>query len=164
MSRALIAKLILTFVLVGGAILSFLLDWSPNHLLNPLWHPHARYHSAILLFLFAGVAATATWLLWRRSKEPATAFTTAALLSLSYWTPFFYVPLLLTPASYWAGISGHEPRVHGMVLYPNLVVVGLFAFLTALGWWLGVSCQVRSASIYNETKGLKVADEFPRPS
>jgi hypothetical protein len=51
-------------------LMSFLLDWSPNHLLNPLWHPHARYHSAILLFLFAGVAATATWLLWRRAPLP----------------------------------------------------------------------------------------------
>ncbi len=66
MNRILAGKLLLTFVLVGGAIMSFALDWSANHLLNPLWHPHARYHSAILLFLFAGVAATATWNLWRR--------------------------------------------------------------------------------------------------
>lgn len=158
MNRALIGRLLLTFVLVGGALMSFLLDWSPNHLLNPLWHPHARYHSAILLFLFAGVAATATWLLWRRSQEPATAFTAAALLSLSYWTPFFYVPMLLKPASYWAGIPGHEPHIHGMVLYPNLVVVGLFAGLTVLGWWFGVSCQARFALIYNKRKEMKVAD------
>ncbi len=164
MNRTLIGKLLLTFVLVGGALMSFLLDWSPNHLLNPLWHPHARYHSTILLFLFAGVAATATWLLWRRSQEPATAFTAAALLSLSYWTPFFYVPLLLTPASYWAGIPGHEPRFHGMVFYPNLVVVGVFAGLTLLGWWLGISCQARSPLMYNKIKEMKVADEFTRLS
>lgn len=164
MNRALTGKLLLTFVLVGGAIMSFLLDWSPNHLLNPLWHPHARYHSAILLFLFAGVAATATWLLWRRSQEPATAFTAAALLSLSYWTPFFYVPLLLTPASYWAGIPGHEPRIHGIVVYPNLIVVGLFACLTLLGWWLGISCQAQSALISNKTKNMNVADQLPRTS
>jgi hypothetical protein len=60
MDKSRIDKLLLTFVLTGGAVLSFALDWSTNHLLNPLWHPHARYHSAILLFLFAGVASVAT--------------------------------------------------------------------------------------------------------
>jgi hypothetical protein len=144
--------------------MSFLLDWSPNHLLNPLWHPHARYHSAILLFLYAGVAATATWLVWRRSQEPATAFTAAALLSLSYWTPFFYVPLLLPGASYWAGNPGHKPHIHGIVVYPNLVVVGLFACLTLLGWWLGVSCQARSVLTSNKTKDMETADQFTRLS
>lgn len=119
--------------------MSFLLDWSSNHLLNPLWHPHARYHAAILLFLFAGAAATATWLLWRQSKEPEVAFTAASLLSLAYWTPFFYVPLLLPQSSYWAGIAGHEPRLSGVLIYPNLVVVALFVVLTAVGWGLGRS-------------------------
>ncbi|WP_260706255.1 DUF6640 family protein [Edaphobacter flagellatus] len=136
MNRTHIAKILLTFVLLGGAILSFVLDWSSNHLLNPLWHPHARYHSAILLFLFAGVAATATWLLWRRTQEPAAAFTAATLLSLSYWTPFFYVPTLLPISSYWAGIPGHEPHVHGRIIYPNLIVVGLFIVVTLAAWWL----------------------------
>jgi hypothetical protein len=146
MNRILAGKLLLTFVLVGGAIMSFALDWSANHLLNPLWPPHARYHSAILLFLFAGVAATATWNLWRRSQETSAAFTTAALLSLSYWTPFFYVPALLPLASYWAGIPGHEPRIAGVIIYPNLLVVALFAALTVLGWWLGQRTRQANAT------------------
>src|ERR1700732_715967 len=95
MNRILTGRLLLTFVLIGGALMSFVLDWSTNHLLNPLWHPHARYHAAILLFLFAGVASVATWLLWRPSREPAVAFTIASLISLAYWTPYFYVPFLL---------------------------------------------------------------------
>ena len=139
MNRSLVAKLLLTFVLMGGAAMSFVFDWSGNHLLNPLWHPHARYHSAILLFLFAGAASTATWLLWRRSKEPDVAFTAASLISLSYWTPFFYVPSLLPSASYWAGIPGHEPHIGRHIVYPNLIVVGLFALLTLAGWWLGLN-------------------------
>src|SRR6266404_3383999 len=69
-----------------------------------------RFSSAILLFLFAGVASVATWLLWRPSREPDVAFTAASLISLAYWTPFFYVPCFLPIASYWAGIPGHEPR------------------------------------------------------
>lgn len=152
MNRPRVARILLTLVLAGGSLMSFLLDWSRNHLLNPLWHPHARYHSAILLFLFAGVAGTAIWLLWRPTGEPRAAVTAAALLSLSYWTPFFYVPLLLKPASYWAGIAGHEPRLHGILIYPNLVVVGIFSALTLLAWWLGAACQPLHATKTNSIK------------
>lgn len=126
--------------------MSFVLDWSSNHLLNPLWHPHARFHAAILLFLFAGVAATALWLLWRRALEPRIGLTAAALLSASYWTPFFFVPFLLPGSSWWAGIPGHEPRIAGMVFYPNLAVVGLFLAITVVAWWAGSSALARSSS------------------
>ena len=137
MDRRLVGKSLLTFILVGGALMSVALDWRANHLLNPLWHPHARYHAAILLFLFAGVASVATWLLWRPSREPRVALTAASLISLAYWTPFFYVPYFLPISSYWAGLSGHEPRITGMIIYPNLLVVGVCVLLTATGWWLG---------------------------
>src|SRR3569833_2887044 len=96
-----IGRILLTFELIGGALMSFVLDWRANHLLNTLWHPHARYHAAILLFLFAGVASVDTRLIWRPSREPEVAFTVASLLSLAYWSPFFYVPFLLPVASYW---------------------------------------------------------------
>jgi hypothetical protein len=139
MRHLLASKVILSFVLAGGSIMSFVLDWSPNHLLNPLWHPHARFHAAVLLFLFAGVAATALWLIWRRSLEPRVGLTAAALLSASYWTPFFFIPFLLPGSSWWAGIPGHEPRIGGMVFYPNLAVVGLFLALTLAAWRLGLS-------------------------
>ena len=51
MTRTKLAKIIMTIVLAAGSVSSFMLDWSPNHLLNPLWHPHARFHGALLLFL-----------------------------------------------------------------------------------------------------------------
>lgn len=60
----------MTFVLVAGAVMAFPLDWSANHLLNPAWHPHARFHGALLLFLLAGVSGAGVWLLWRDSREP----------------------------------------------------------------------------------------------
>jgi hypothetical protein len=137
MNKNLAGKSLLTFVLIGGAALSFLLDWRANHLLNPLWHPHARYHAAVLLFFLTGVASVATWLLWRPSREPELALTAASLLSLAYWTPFFYVPYVLPQASYWAGVPGHEPHIGGIMIYPNLIVIMIFILLTATGWWLG---------------------------
>lgn len=124
------ARLIMTFVLIGGSILSFILDWSPNHLLNPLWHPHARFHGALLLFLLAGVSMMGTWLLWRRSQEPGVAVITAIVIAVSYWTPLFFIPFVLPSSSWWAGTPGHEPHIDGMVFYPNLAVAALFLLLT----------------------------------
>jgi hypothetical protein len=136
MKRTKIAKILMTAVLLGGSLLSFVLDWSPNHLLNPLWHPHARFHGALMLFLLAGVSITATWLLWRRSREPEVAFRVAAALSAAYWTPLFYIPFLLPSSTWWAGKPGAEPRIDGMMVYPNLIVAALFLLLTAVAYRL----------------------------
>ena len=149
MTRIKIAKVIMTSVLLIGSVLSFVLDWSANHLLNPLWHPHARFHGALLLFFLAGVSLTGVWLLWRDSREPAVAVKVAALLSFSYWTPLFYVPYVLPSSSWWAGRPGAEPRIHGAIVYPNLVVAGLFLVITVVALWLsrGVAAKGEGSRI-----------------
>src|SRR5437868_14359527 len=116
MNRVLAGRLLLTFVLAATTVLSFVLDWSSNHLLNPLWHPHARFHGALLLFMLAGVSGTATWLLWRKSSEPEVALRAAALLSLSFWTPIFYITSTLPGSSSWAGLPEAVPRVGGSLV------------------------------------------------
>lgn len=139
MNRTNLAKIILTVVLAAGAISSFLLDWSSNHLLHPAWHPHARFHGALLLFFLGGVSAMGIWLLWRDSKEPELAVKVAAMISFSFWTPLFYIPFLLTSSTWWAGPSGNEPRIAGQIVYPNLVVAAVFLLLTVVSYWMGHS-------------------------
>ena len=141
-----IARLMMTFVLLGGSVASFIFDWRSNHLLNPLWHPHARFHGALLLFFLAGVSLCGTWLLWRNSREPQLAFTIAALISVSYWTPLFYIPFVLPSASWWAGIPGHEPRIGGQIVYPNLVFAGVMLLLTGVAWWMGRGAEKARAA------------------
>jgi hypothetical protein len=121
-----IARLILTLELVLGVFLSFLLDWSPNHLLNPDWHPHARFPGGLLLFFVAGVSGVALWLLWRRSLEPQVAIDAAALLTGAFWTPLYYLSTLIPGSSAWAGRPGGEPHVGSVELLPNLVVALIF--------------------------------------
>ena|ERR1700761_9505553 len=142
MMRIKIAKVLMTVVLLGGSVLSFVLDWSPNHLLNPLWHPHARFHGALLLFLLAGVSITGTLLLWRPSREPEVAFRVTAALSVAYWTPLFYIPFLLPSSTWWAGRPGAEPRVDGLTVYPNLIVAALFLLLTGVAYRLSRAVSV----------------------
>jgi hypothetical protein len=129
-------RLLLTFILVAQAILGFVLDWSGNHLLNPQWHPHARFHGALLLFLLTGVSTTGIWLMWRQSKEPEIAIKIAALISFSFWTPFFYITFVLPDSTLWAGDPAAIPHIAGHVFYPNVVVAGIFLLLTAAAWCL----------------------------
>jgi hypothetical protein len=138
-TRAETAKWIMTGVLLIQAILGFVLDWSPNHLLNPEWHAHARFHGALLLFLLTGVSATGIWLLWRKSKEPEVAIKVAGLISFSFWTPFFYVTWLLPGSSLWAGQPGAVPHFAGRVFYPNIAVAAVFLTITAVAWKLAGS-------------------------
>jgi hypothetical protein len=127
-------KYLLTAILIAQTIMGFWLDWSPNHLLNPLWHPHARFHGALLLFLLAGVSGTALWLLWRESKEPEVALKAAALISLSFWTPFLYIAAVLPSSTPWAGVATSVPHLAGMVFYPNIAVAVAFQLLTVVAW------------------------------
>jgi hypothetical protein len=129
MNRVLAGRFLLTFVLAGSAVSSFILDWRPNHLLNPLWHPHARFHGALLLFMLAGVSATAIWLLWRKSSEPEIALRTGALLSLSFWTPLFYITSVLPGSTTWAGTPETDPRLTGSFVTPNLAVAAVLVVL-----------------------------------
>ena len=137
--RLKLARSILTGVLLLGAALSFVLDWSANHLLNPAWHGHARFHGALLLFLLAGVSLTGVWLLWRDSKEPDVAVKAAALISASFWTPLFYITSVLPGSTAWAGDPNAIPHLAGFTFYPNLAVAAAFLMLTVSAWMLGGS-------------------------
>ena len=131
------ARVMLSVVLVAGVVASFVLDWSANHLLNPAWHGHARFHGALLLFLLAGVSATGVWLLWRKTREPEVAITVAAAISASFWTPLFYITSILPGSTAWAGDPNAVPTIAGHVFYPNLGVAAGFLAVTALAWSLG---------------------------
>ena len=130
------ARIILTAVLLGGTVASFILDWSPNHLLNPAWPGHARFHGALLLFLLAGISLTGTWLMWRDSKEPDVAIKAASLLAASFWTPLFYITSLLPGSTAWAGDPAAVPHLAGVVFLPNLAVAAGFLLATAGAWRL----------------------------
>jgi hypothetical protein len=61
MSRFKLGRLLMTSVLVLQAAGGFALDWRGNHLLNPAWHPHARFHDAVA-FVFLLLTAAAWYL------------------------------------------------------------------------------------------------------
>ncbi|MEZ5355160.1 MAG: DUF6640 family protein [Bryobacteraceae bacterium] len=136
MNRIAAARILLTLILLAGVVSSFVLDWSPNHLLNPAWHPHAKFHGALLLFFLTGSSSAAWWLLWRRSAEPVVAIRVAGAIAASFWAPLFFVPFVLPEASWWAGDTSHIPRYQGWAIYPNLLTAAVFLLATAAAVWL----------------------------
>ena len=147
-----IARVLLTLILATTTVASFILDWRANHLLNPLWHPHARFHGALLLFMLAGVSGTAIWLLWRESTEPAVALRASALLSLSFWTPLFYITSVLPGSNSWAGASYADPRLRGALITPNLMVAAVFVLLTLAGLLLSFKGDPRVPSLSTDNR------------
>src|SRR5579862_4370670 len=124
MSRANVGKAILTFVVAIFSAINVLADWNKTHLFNPAWHPHARFHAAVMSFIVWGVAAIALWLLWRRSIEPGLGIKVAALLALTLWTPFLYADHLVPGSSQLVSYPATvpTPQLAGITLYPQVVL------------------------------------------
>jgi len=136
MNRNKLGKLVLSFVLVVGAVVSTAVDWNTTHLFNPAWHPHARFHDALFLLFLDAMSLVMLWLLWRPSKEPGIAIVVAALFSASVWTPFFYIEPLIPGTSLLAADNVPVLKVAGMSFPPNLVVAAVLFLLTVVAYWL----------------------------
>jgi hypothetical protein len=131
-----LGKLILSFVLVVGAIVSTAVDWNTTHLFNPSWPPHARFHDALFLMFLDGTTLVMLWLLWRLSTEPAVAVLASSLFSVAVWTPFFYIEALIPGTSLLASPDVPVLRVAGMAIPPNVLVAIVLLLLTLVGYWL----------------------------
>ena len=136
MKRNKLGKLVLSFVLVVGAVVSTAVDWNTTHLFNPAWHPHARFHDALFLLFLDATSLVVLWLLWRPSREPEVAIKVAALFSATVWTPFFYIEALIPGTSLLAADNVPVLKVAGMTFPPNLIIAAVMFLLTVVGYWL----------------------------
>lgn len=131
-----ISRILLSIVLVSTALVSIAVDWNTTHLFNPEWHPHAKFHDAVMLWLLAGMSIVALWLLWRRSAEPAIAYTVAMLVPVIFWAPFFFVTWIIPGTSLKADPKETLPMVAGIPIYPNVVVATVSVTLALIGYGL----------------------------
>ena len=138
MNRTKAGKAILTFVLAVFPVINVLADWNKTHLFNPAWHPHARFHAAVMSLIVWCVSAIALWLLWRRSIEPELGIKVAALLALTLWTPFLYADHLVPGSSQLVNYPEPvpAPEVAGITLYPQVPLALMAVVLIAGGYGL----------------------------
>jgi len=131
-----ISRILLSVVLVSTAVVSVAVDWNTTHLFNPEWHPHARFHDAVMLWLLSGCCIMALWLLWRRTSEPTVAVTVATLIPIIFWSPFFFVTSLMPGTSLQADLKEAVPQVAGISIYPNVAVATVSVILALIGYGL----------------------------
>ena len=65
--RLSIARGLVTLIAAFLAVGPLVADLNETHLLNPLWSPHARLHTAWLLGTNALISLVALWTLWGRN-------------------------------------------------------------------------------------------------
>jgi hypothetical protein len=131
-----ISRILLSVVLVSSAAVSVAVDWNESHLFNPEWHPHAKFHDAVMLWLLCGCSIMALRLLWRRTTEPAIAYAVATLVPIIFWSPFFFVTLIIPGTSLQADLQEAVPKIAGISVYPNVAVATVSIILAAIGYGL----------------------------
>ncbi len=130
-----ISRLVLTGAAIGTIVGTGRADINRTHMFNPGWPPHAKFHSAAGWGTIAGLQLFALWLLWRPGRPPAqvnAAVTTAAVLPVTAWVPFFFA--LALPGTAVEDEPGHLPRVAGVPA--NLVPAALVPALSGAGYLL----------------------------
>lgn len=131
-----ISRILLSVVLISTAVVSVAVDWNATHIFNPEWHPHAKFHDVVMLWLLSGMSIVALWLLWRRTTEPDLAYTFAMLVPVIFWSPFFFVTLVIPGTSLQANLQEAPPIVAGIPIYPNVAVAAVSVILALVGYGL----------------------------
>ena len=124
---------ILALSLVLTVVISIAADFNATHLFNPAWPPHAVFHDAAMLHLLTGTGLVALWLIIRPTREPEVAAFVAWAVPLIFWSPFFWVTLVLPNASLQA-IPGPPPQIAGITILPNVVAAGVLILLSTFGY------------------------------
>ncbi len=134
-----IGRLLLSLAAIITAVAPVLADWNESHIFSKQWSPHARFHGVAALCMALILSPMSLWLLWRRTPDPDTAATVAALVPISYWGPFFIAAAV--PGTAFEDPGHHLPRVAGV---PTNVLGAAASVLTAAtGWYLDRRLRVR---------------------
>jgi hypothetical protein len=67
----------------ASAVIPIRSDGNASHIFSPHWSPHARFHGVVSMGMLALLAPASVFLLWRRSTDPETATTMAALIPIA---------------------------------------------------------------------------------
>ncbi len=85
--RDLVCQLLLSVTIISVAMAPLTADLNESHIFNGDWPPHARFHTAVLMFLSIGLSLIGLWLLWRRTSEFRTHVFLAMLIPVLSWGP-----------------------------------------------------------------------------
>jgi hypothetical protein len=132
------AKWLIAFVAfvtaLGGLMADYFIPSSgAQHIKNPRWPPHAKFHNAqsILMGLTLGVLAIA--ILFQHSTVSRSGLLMSAFIASIYWLCIFAAPMFPGTAFVDPEFATATPRPMGLPgqLFIGLILVGIL--LTAVG-------------------------------
>jgi hypothetical protein len=137
------ARWIIVFVAAVTAIGGLAADWfiplgARQHLKNPAWPPHAKFHNAQGILMGFGQGVLAIGVLFAAPLS-LTSIMLAALIASLYWDAIMVVPIF--PGTAWVdpAFAAATPRPLG--LYPQqligVVLLGLLGVAVAWAWLAG---------------------------
>src|SRR6266511_922453 len=85
----LIARILLTVMTAGYAIVTVLADFNKTHATNPLWTPHARFHVVWQISSYVGFGLMALALVWLPGPYYVERLYFAGLLGVIVYGAFF---------------------------------------------------------------------------
>lgn len=135
MNAKLLGRLLLSLVLLATIVAEIgftWIGWTGEHVFNPDWHPHGRFHAAQQTGFVVVMSLGGLWLAWRRSREPHVAILAVAAAVVCFWGAEFFAffvpgtspsPDLADPNTF---------SLLGFEVYGNLFFSGVMIALSVL--------------------------------
>ncbi|WP_446743531.1 DUF6640 family protein [Silvibacterium acidisoli] len=133
LARWLVAFVALTTA-IGGLLADYFIPGSgAQHIKNPRWPPHAKFHNAqsILMGFVLGVLSLV--LLFQRPHLDSNRLMLSALLASIYWLCIFAAPVFPGTAFSDPEFASTNPRAMGMPAQLFIGLVNIAMLLTAVG-------------------------------
>lgn len=136
----LISKIIIAIVAVASVAGGLLFDLvipltAKQHMYNPKWPPHAKFHNGQTITLGILLGLLSLFLLFRSEGDPLFQFTLGAITATYYWISLICAGLF--PRTDWV-----DPEFRGLLkgvlgMHPQQFLTYLMILLALVGFVLG---------------------------
>lgn len=145
MTRATIARLLLTLVAIVTCVGAFIADWNVSHIYNPHWPPHAKFHNGQTMAMGVLLGLATLFFTWRRSGEKRTNVLAATLFGGIYWWT-------QAAANFFPGVAWTDPELlrpgQTLTQFPpqGYLDIGMTAVVLISAWLLGAGTNARQSA------------------
>jgi uncharacterized protein DUF6640 len=132
----LIAKSLVSLVgiatALGGALADLVIPaTAKQHMRNPHWPPHAKFHNGQTISLGAFLGLLALWLLWYPGGDQRVQFHLGVIVAALYWLSLLGASLL--PGTRWVDPEFAKETRAILVMPPQLFLLCVFLAVLIVG-------------------------------
>lgn len=129
---------LVAIVTIAGGLLADLVvpKTSKQHMLNPKWPPHAKFHNGQTIFLGVLLGGLSLYLLFRGEGDRRLAFVLATVAASYYWISMILAGWL--PQTAWADPEFEGKSRGARSVHPQQLLAYAMLLLLAVGLMLGI--------------------------